>query len=188
MRLDEFVNNKILNELDMPRTRGLAGNILKSNGYEKIGRGAYASVWAKPGENTIVKIFDNDDSSYKKFINLTLSNPNDHFPKIKGKMFQINDRYTAIRIERLEPVDKAKYIQLGLAPVYNYLNYVKNSRSHMSPEGTETMLAKIDELDKNQPGIKKALDLIAKNFEYFDFNPDNVMLRGNTIVITDPVN
>lgn len=188
MRLDEFVNNKKLTEFEKPKTRGLAGNLLKQHGYEKIGKGSYASVWAKPGEEYIVKIFDNGDASYKKFVNLAQSNPNDHFPKFKGKMFQMTDNYSAVRMERLEPMSEQQFLSIGLGPVYHYLNYLKNPDGfYLGEEQLKDIMAKMDQLEKDQPGIKSALETIAKNFTSFDVKPDNFMLRGDTVVITDPV-
>lgn len=177
-----------LTEFTRPNTRGLAGYELKQRGYEKLGKGAYASIWAKPGENTIVKLFDNDDVPYQKYISLISSNPNDHFPKLKGKIVKINSKYNAIRMEKLEPISDSDFMKLGLGPVYHYLNYLKDPNiSPLSDENKQDVLTKIDQLESDQPGIKKAFEILAKNFKSFDIKPDNFMLRGNIIVIIDPV-
>lgn len=192
MRLDEFVNQKVMNELYRPNTRGLAGNFLKNNGYEKIGRGSFASVWGKPGEDFLIKIFDNSDRAYPAFVNLAMNHRNDHFPKFKGKLIQINDKYSGIRIERLEPMSDSQFKSLGLEPVYKFLNYVRDVErgveKNWHSDQVKSVLQQIESLEKSQPGIKQALTLIAQNLNYtFDIQPQNFMLRGNTVVILDPI-
>ncbi len=192
MRLGEFVNQKVLTELSRPNTRGLAGNFLKNNGYEKIGKGSFASVWGKQGEDFLLKIFDNSDKAYPEFVNLATSNKNNHFPQFKGKMTKINDKYSGIRIERLEPMSEAQFLSLGLGPVYNYLNYIRDVERgvehNWQPDLVKSTMQQMDNLESTQPGIRNALELIAKKLNYtFDVQPANFMLRGGTVVILDPV-
>lgn len=192
MRLDEFVNNKVLSELKKPNTRGLAGNLLKNNGYEKIGKGSFATVWGKLGEDFLIKIFDNSDKAYPAFVNLAMKNPNDHFPKFKGKVTKVNEKYSGIRVERLEPMSESQFISLGLEPVYKYLNYIRDVQrgvEHNWQQGqVSTMMEQMEKLEKTQPGMKQALTIIAQNLNYvFDVQPQNFMLRGKTVVILDPV-
>lgn len=193
MRLDEFFNQTFLNELQTPNSLGMAGYKLKSAGYEKIGRGSFASVWGKPGEDFLVKIFNNMDRAYPEFVKLASNSPNKYFPKFKGKLIKINEKYSAVRVERLEPMPESQYKQLGLDVVDDYLNYQRDVHRGIDhnwhKDNVNSLIEQIYKLDDNQPGIKAALDLIAEKLISFtfDFQPQNVMLRGNTVVILDPV-
>lgn len=176
-----------IDELTRPNTRGLAGYELKQRGYEKLGKGAFATIWAKPGEDFVIKIVDNDDKSYQKYISLIQSNNNEHFPVLKSKLIKMNEKYSAIKMERLVPMSDQQYIQIGLAPAYNYLNFLRKGAAPIEEVNTTKMKIEIEALEKNQPGIKEAFKIIADNFQNFDVHPYNVMLRGSTVVLTDPV-
>ena len=188
MRISELLTeSEILDEISRPK-RSEAHNILMNAGYEMLGYGIFANVYAKPGENGVLKLFDSEDEAYQKFVYMAMSNPNPHFPKFKGKMMKITDEYYAIRMEKLTPLpdtpDTASYAK----KISAYVKLIQNKSGRIRSDADE-LISDIDEIEKEQPGIKYACNMIGNRFkeEIIDIHNDNIMLRGNILVITDPV-
>jgi hypothetical protein len=186
MRINELLNeSEVLDEITRPM-QGNAEYMLEKAGYEKIGNGIYANVFAKPGADHVLKLFGYSDLAYKDFVNMTIQNPNIHFPKFKGKLMKVTKDYYAIRMELLTPLPKDKGDALQLIKNYIYA-YIRDS---FQPFYGANQMA-MDNLEKAQPGITEAAELVAtliKNNDLgLDLHMKNAMMRGNTIVITDPV-
>ena len=192
MRINELINeSQVLDEITRPDTMGNAQSILLKAGYKQIGAGWYADVYAKPDADHILKLFSVTDTAYPKFVNMTIQNPNIHFPKFKGKMMKVNEHYYAVRMEKLTSFGKTMDIVGEIEDyIYGYANYGKSwpETDVRGKEVTEEMA----QLEKTQPGITKACDLISKLIRSglvgIDLHPGNLMMRGDTIVFTDPVN
>ena len=185
MRINELITeSQVLDEITRPNSIKNAEEVLKKAGYEKLGEGLYADVFAKSGADHVLKLFDESDNAYRMFVNMTIQNPNTHFPKFKGKMMKVTNDYYAIRMENLERLSTANYQKLELMRDYIY-SYVWNKIQPLS------WATSMEKLEKAQPGIKKACDLIAhliiNDNLRLDLHMRNAMMRGNTIVFTDPV-
>jgi len=196
MRINEIITeSQVLDEITRPDTMGNAQSILLKAGYKQIGDGWYADVYAKPDADHVLKLFSVTDTAYPKFVNMTIQNPNIHFPKFKGKMMKVNEHYYAIRMEKLTSLVKLMldhgYDILGDIEdyIYGYANYGK-SWPETDVRGKE-VTEEIAQLEKTQPGITKACDLISHLIKSgvagIDLHPGNLMMRGDTIVFTDPV-
>lgn len=159
---------------------------LSSKGYEKLGEGCYAYVWAKPGANTVLKIFANTDTAYFDFANLAMAHQdNPHFPKFSGKLIRINDQWRAVRMERLTklPPNGGIYYRTTAEYLAWHDRWVEfRARYPVTEEKITLVLTKL-------PLMKAALDLLAQRFPRtsFDIHPENIMLRGPLPVLTDPV-
>ena len=186
MRLNEFVNQKVINELAFPETFKGAVDRLKSAGYNSLGSGYYGQVFEKPGADYVLKVFSNRDKAYTEFVNLVKSNSNDHFPKFRGDLVKINDAYSAIRMEKLNPNTDEKiasyldyYISDGKTDYDEYFN-------GFDEEEADDVIYDMFESD---PSLRSACNLIksklAKKFN-IDIHDDNIMWRGTTPVIIDP--
>ena len=57
MRINEVVNNNLLNELSTPTTFKDAVERLKSAGWNSIGSGYYGQVFEKSGIDYVLKLF-----------------------------------------------------------------------------------------------------------------------------------
>lgn len=182
MRLDEFVNQKVINELTIPDTFKGAVERLKSAGYNSLGSGYYGQVFEKPGADYVLKVFSNRDKAYTNFVNIARQNQdNPHFPKIKGSIVKVTDAYSAVRTEKL-----ANYSGEYASVLEEYLE--TGSLEHNNPD----VKSKLEKVFQEQPGLKDALDVIHSSLiktgqHENDFHMDNMMSRGNTIVIIDPV-
>jgi hypothetical protein len=188
MRYREVIGERRLNELLRPSDKEAAGAILQNAGYSKVGSGVFADVWSKPGSEFVLKLFDKADQSYLRFIDLVKNNPSPYFPTFKGKPIEVNDEYVAIRIEKLDGFVTPAFAE-------KVQRYVSNRRSFVSDEnlkrGLPEVFNSIVELDRQWPGFKAALDLLADEYgsgrrSFIDLHNENIMLRNGAPVIIDP--
>ena len=180
---------QVLDEITRPGTIDDAHEILKKAGYAQIGDGYYAEVFAKPGADHVLKLFNSRDKAYQAFVNLAIQNPNIHFPKFKGKMMKITDNYYAIRMEKLTPIAGISGSPRDRGIIKLMIEYI--TRKEDDPFRPFPDQRQMDVLEKLQPGITAACDVIVELLKHNDAEVDlhlgNVMMRGNTYVITDPV-
>ena len=181
MRIPELFLETYLNQLDeltRPDTMGKAEKVLEKAGYVQLGTGAFASVYVRPGSSNVLKLFYADDTAYIDFVKATLKYPNPHFPKFKGKMMKITDTYYAVQMEKLREYNGSWKNPSLLSSYIYYLQGLHDA----------DIADEINALEKEQPGIKAACKIIAdKVGHHLDLASNNLMMRGNTIVITDPV-
>lgn len=195
MRLNEFSN---LNEISRP-TWDDATKILSNNGYSQIGHGLHAEVFHKNGSSNIVKLFSNDDDGYQSFIKLVSSHPNQNFPKFVGKMTKINNHYSAIRMEKLNPLTNFPDWFAGTVSVYEDARQETHNKSSMTAEeilsnhySRHDDEAKLLDLFKKQPDLEKAINLIIDELvinqgRILDLHRQNIMSRNGIWVIIDPI-
>src|ERR1700748_2668287 len=96
-----------ISEITRPHDHGFAADHLIKSGYTPMGSGSNAQVVAKSDSRYVVKLFSTSDRSYLTFLKLIQANPSEHFPKIYGKPYRVNDQYYAVRIEKLSKLDDA---------------------------------------------------------------------------------
>jgi len=181
MRIQE-----ILTEVTRPNSRGTAGLILHDAGYGRIGKGNNADVFWKPGLPYVLKLFESSERGYIDYVRIAKANPNPHFPVFKGGVIKINDRYNAIRMEKLDRLDFSYNIRQVLDGMSDYIDIVKgHSVSHSSKQ---VVIQNMERIESIQPGMTKACELIATIPDASsDLHVANVMMRGKTLVIIDPV-
>jgi hypothetical protein len=176
-----------LSEFTKPSTKKNAEAILLNAGYKRLGSGCFADVYHKEGASYVLKLFVPADKAYLDYIKLVQANPNEHFPKFVGKLIRVTPDYYAIRTELLEPFiyDKETEKKIDMIGGYLYFSKIPPTR----PEKIETFKIIQKWMNKNS-SLKDACDLIAKRLlkkYHEDVSANNIMLRGNTIVLTDPV-
>jgi hypothetical protein len=102
---------------------------------------------------------------------------NPHVPKVRGKFMPIGDQGYAVRIEKLEPIS-------GVSdPVFRkYIDpHLPGSFSYLLDEENFTFL------QENWPQL---YDLMMEVFDItneLDWHTGNIMKRGDTMVIIDPL-
>lgn len=163
-----------VDEITRPASQDEVYRILTKAGYDFLGQGSFGSVFEKPGANYVLKVFAANDDAYLAFIELARAHPdNPHFPKFTGKIVRVNDRFRAIRMEKLRPADST---------VVDYVDTYMNDWQHV-PSYDDAMQF----LDWN-PKLKEACDLIMQLGYELDVNGSNCMGRADgTFVFTDPV-
>jgi len=137
-----------------------------------------------------LKIFQSRDKAYIDFIKMVLANPNIHFPKFRGRLIKINNFYYAVRMEKLKTTRSTKisgiideYLRYGR----DMLEYGEERKKQIERYETYKNILKYFE---KEPELKKACDIIISNLfpkYYNDVHDSNIMKRGSTIVLTDPV-
>ena len=187
MRINEIITeSEVLDEITRPGTIDDAHEILKKAGYAQIGDGYYAEVFAKPGADHVLKLFNSRDKAYQAFVNIAIQNPNTHFPKFKGKMMKITNNYYAIRMEKLSELAGDPRTRGIIKLMIEYITRKEDDPFRPFPDQRQ-----MDVLEKLQPGITEACDVIVELLKHnnadVDLHLGNVMMRGNTYVITDPV-
>lgn len=159
---------------------------LKARGYKKLGWGSFCSVYARNNEDEVIKVGNdvNGDGymQFRRFVGLRSSNP--HLPYIRSLEIFDNEPgnpysvpYYVVRMERLqdsykrcdEPVFRDALREAGLNDICDLAepeNITAKTRAMLYVKGALAELFRT-----HCPDIKYA----------------NVMLRGSTLVITDPV-
>lgn len=187
MRIDELVGYKNKPEYKAVQDTGFIfgyGGLkdkLDELGYEKynLGSGLYASVYARPEDNFVVKIFS-PDMGYKRYLDYMQKNvQNPYVPKLRGKPVKLPNNFTLVRLEKLTPITGDLFREI------RFLTHPdKGDRS--SPE----YKAARKEFEDKYPQFLNLLDEItqlAGNAGLsLDLHPGNIMMRGNLPVITDP--
>jgi hypothetical protein len=154
---------------------------LEANNYKEymIGSGFFSGVFARPQDNYVIKIFQND-KGYNKFLKYILQNQNNpHIPKIKGKPITLLKKYKIVRIEKLSPITTPEQEEI-FNKLYHYIN-------RKYPNGKADNQSEIKYTIKNKyPNIIPILEIMIDNKTILDFHKENMMFRGDTPVITDP--
>lgn len=181
MRVSDLFEST-LTELSRPSTRGDAEAVLTDAGYTQLGKGSQGVVYQKPGSPYVLKLFNSNDEAYANFIGLALRNPNPHFPKFFGKRVMVTPNYFAIRTEVLKP-STGREEEVGLIDRYiiqmrDYGAVYDEVYTYMNAPANVELKAACDVVSK----------FLKQNSDFFcDVHPPNVMLRGNTLVLTDPM-
>lgn len=185
--------NKIQEAIDYQRHLKIINAHMKKMGYKKLGGGADAQVYAKtedqvikiliPSDATNVSIAEKAFLEFYKFCKANQRNP--HLPKffkIQGQDYSDfyidGERFIQIAQERLTEIPApSKYDEM----LFDMINSVENDAP----------------LERTYPGYEllyKTLQSVSKLGKILGFDSDfiktdddfNIMLRGQTLVITDP--
>jgi hypothetical protein len=149
---------------------------LAKYGFYKLGSGIYGTVYEKAGYPWVFKLFKGDPA-YLYFVKYAkLHQDNVHIPKIKGHTIQVTPDTYAIRTELLRKITPTEFAPLGEMVRYIYWK-------ELSPFAQK----KFDELIKVYPAIYEIFsDMLSAGF-LLDVHEGNIMMRGNDIVLTDPI-
>lgn len=180
-------------------------------GIKVVGSGSFGTVFWHPSWNFVYKIFE-EDSGYMQFVEFAMKNSyNPHLPKILRAPRQIHafhmrhhqtsPKLWAVKIEKLDEVvgearaflndgrvwfATRRFVADQLEPVDDV-----SMRGHPvdSSQHLEDVFNKFQQFDLR--GIVTTLADLADESDIspydFDLHDRNFMLRGNTIVIIDPM-
>jgi hypothetical protein len=203
--LDE--DARVLKKQELDELRGVKqdlsntdyGTLLQQHGFTQLGRGAYGQVWQHPKFNYVLKTFQKKDLAYQSWVATCLKHKdNPHLPKfVSAQIINLPNDMCAIRMEKLTPINQS------LHKVVSYSNAIVGDANY---EWT----GKIDNFDELEygvyqtheyPGIAQFADQHPKYLEalwlviqlvkagkgHDDLTYNNCMMRGNELVITDPL-
>lgn len=157
-------------------------SIMDYYGFEHLGTGSYGSAYINPKYPWVFKIFSHDPGymTYIKYVKHNQNNP--HVPKIRGGLIKISNNVYVVRIEKL-----TKLSDPNLAKIISFFQdlVVDGYTFDDIPQQKQDTL-------KPYKGLYKIISDIwnGDSFSKFELDlatPGNIMLRGNTPVILDPV-
>jgi len=156
---------------------------LKKDGWKMLGNGTFGAVMEKDGLDWVLKLFRSDDAAYIAFVHLAQAHPNPHFPVFTRNILS-RGRLSVVRVEKLAPCKTYHVTKFG------HLTGLYMETTDDPPD--DVNLQKCRDFVKATPALQQACDLIAGNL-LGRFNLDietenNVMMRGDTFVFSDPVN
>lgn len=201
MRIDELVPYKsnpqikdiqdILNSKDSTNVKFVKiKRYLASIGFKELGSGSFATVFEHPTYPWVFKFFK-ADPAYEYFLDYALKNQdNPNIVKIRGRWIKLGNKLCMARIEKLNQIgsDHAVWEFIKAFSLYN-------SQHEQSNAAEALAIPAIKNGSEQYPGIWKVItELNPKPLGFrWDINirifgdDNNIMLRGSTPVITDPL-
>jgi hypothetical protein len=156
---------------------------MQENGFSKLGSGAFANVYERPGYPWVFKIFTRDPAYLEWLGYVTANRGNEHVPKLRGKPFKINNDTFAVRMEKLSPLpDNYHDDPLIDAVMWGGVPPTSQSKRTITDAGHTDLLSVLSAINNIAYGGNSHTKDYGADLHRF-----NVMLRGNTLVITDPV-
>lgn len=156
------------------------GEILSRFGYNVLGSGMFGAVIDM--EDFVLKVFRADDDAYLAFLDFCDEVDSPHLPNILWDA-QINEKMWAVCLEKLEPIDTWDNSFQGKLTAHLYREINKYQYKLRDDETYHPKLP----LDLR--ATMELMEEYRKNNDssfWCDIHDGNVMLRGSTIVITDP--
>ncbi|RYD65188.1 MAG: hypothetical protein EOP83_07935 [Verrucomicrobiaceae bacterium] len=156
---------------------------LESKGFKRLGDGEYGGVFDHPSfkGRYVLKVFR--DPMYEAFLGYCAKHPqNPHLPKIVGKVMPIGKLAHMVRIERLQDMPKQLFVNLKLDRIVASLEWPPTShpeqmalQNAIQQGNLHSLYTTLMSLTQAKPGRGR-----------IDLHYGNFMLRGETIVISDP--
>lgn len=170
----------------------LADNYAFEHGFHRLGSGQFAGVYGHPTYPYVIRIFAKGDEGYIKWLKFCLAHQGNRFiPKFKGKPVQAAPSLYVVRMERLKPIPSSQEDDIRtLSWVISHYSLMMDPDQY-AQYTEETRLA----IERLFPDFRTDADL--KEIGLFmspennrdvveDIHDENVMLRGEQMVITDP--
>jgi hypothetical protein len=160
-------------------------NELGKLGWALAGKGFFATVFAHPSKNYVLKIFYKD-SGYMIYAKIMAANQrNAHVPRLKGKLHMLAKDVYVIRMERLQPLLRHDPI------IKQYLDPNLESQLMGDPEVEDVFSDDNQEFLANRwPDLYDLINIVkskATSWVWDDLHSLNVMKRGKILVVTDPL-
>ncbi len=186
-----------LEELNLDAAKHLARTVwdrtdaverwLVEHGFTQLGRGSYGSVWTDYSR-VVVKVFHNDPA-YVKFVEFCRSHRGDpHLPKI-SKLYPLAGNSGIVFMELLTPYEGDRKFVDTMDDYFHWRMLDFSGRLTTQGIKFPEWMPHFAKKNKNLAGTLDELAYYFCQTSYFaDIHSKNIMMRGNTIVITDPVN
>lgn len=181
-RIDELQGIRQHAEQDFQSKQDVVAYI-RSKGFTMLGSaGMYGAVFDHPsfGGRYVLKVFS--DPFYEQFLTWAATQNSPHLPKIVGKVMKIGSG-SMVRIERLDTMSERFWTRCGLEEVCTEI--VEFEPLTAKGWGDVENLANARGLSALFP-ILKTVSVNKPSGSILDFHDGNFMLRGKTIVLTDP--
>lgn len=176
--------------------------VLYNNGFRPLGSGSFGTVWENPQLSYVLKVFSDTDVAYLDWIKTAMQHKNNpHIPQyVSPRVVRIVPGVVAIRTERLTRITRTAYellkpinalvdnsIRTGLSPS----KIVEHLVAARDPQATQPRPQSFFAYSQEYPYLIPALDIICEFIKTSgyrqDLHDENIMMRGDTIVFSDPV-
>ena len=149
---------------------------LEDQGFKHIGQGSFSEIYLKPGYPWMFKLWSHDPAYLWWITWAAKHQDNPNVPRVKGLPVQIAPDTYVVRLEKLR--SRGAYDHTQLADLLNNVETIDD----ISKEDLQW-------IRKEYPGIYDALRVIQRAGSSFvvDLHSDNIMMRGQTPVLVDPV-
>lgn len=204
MNLQELDISHKLQKIYHPTSYKLHG-IMRDHGWNILGTGFEATVAEKPGLPYVLKVFLKQ-SKYTQFVQFCQQHGNNpYLPRFSRYVRPVpHTRFSYVRMEKLKPVNERR-LMTAYAEYMCAVDQVFKSEDR-TPVFWNHALSRweLDELPEKEGytdvaqcaaqaptqwthTIEALVKLMqSEGIKQFDLHPDNMMLRGSTLVITDP--
>lgn len=146
--------------------------LLKNRGYTRVGDGAYSNVYAKGKDKRVIKVgFVNTDNYIHFAQAVGIRNRNKHLPKIYS--IRVYD------VDPTNPMSMPYYIVVMERLKHDSENGYGSDQFYRQFRKPTT---------RNLREVRKVIAQIRREYKAFtDYSWSNVMWRGDTPVVTDPI-
>lgn len=167
-------------------------NLLKMKGFKPLNSGSYATVYGAKGHDKVYKIgrVADNERGYLKYLRALhkMRKHNPFTPKIYSWWTFTDGRNTSnnvfvITMERLVEFDSDDAYEVS-----DMLEgIIRSKRDNKSNTGAERLGVEIKMPAKLNRVVTIIADLLDNTDARSDIHTGNIMLRGNQVVITDPI-
>jgi len=154
---------------------------LRQAGYGVLSTaGNFSRVWDRPDADHVLKLFSTTDQGYWTFLRFCMTARSPYLPRLRGRPIQVNHHYSAVRLERLEPLDHLSWVVEPMQAVFHNPD-VPADRRHAVIRLGATYPKLIDTI--------RVIKQVCLNDQHLhpDLFERNIMRRGDVPVIIDPI-
>jgi hypothetical protein len=172
--------------------------LVKKAGVKKLGGGAYSQVFQHPKYgNVVVKVYTAKDRDYARYVQFCLKHQsNPYVPRIADEVKYKSpegEKYNIVFLEKMTAMKTARGVAAKLQKAFSKLEpeELSDIEYHCEEQDMPELFEYLDALVKEGRANSSFVELWKHIRSYgkdkFDMHPGNVMLRGQQLVITDPV-
>ena len=176
--------------------------LLYNNGFRALGSGSFGTVWDNPNLPYVLKVFTDQDRAYIDWINTARQHSdNPHMPHfVSPRAMRIVPGVMAVRMEKLTRINQEAYnlirpinalvensIRTKLLPSEIVKHLIDNRDPGAAEPAPDTFYAYAQKYLDLVPALDIICQFIKKSGYRNDLHDENIMMRGDTMVFTDPV-
>ena len=202
MKIQELEITRTIQRLRDP------GEILRKAGWEVLGAGMDGAVAEHPSKPYVLKLFVSN-SAYVPFVHYVQTHQsNPHLPRFNRYVKKVPGTHLSyVRMEKLKNLDEDQVIETHPGEVLSLYTIARVYGQWVEPAFVRPLLARLElarlpqlnEIENvcrekniqppSQGWLQAVTDLVMMSQSQhlgWDLHLNNVMLRGSTLVITDP--
>lgn len=161
-----------------------------AKGYKVLNRGASAMVLGSPDGREVIKVGPTNDC-WLQFAERAKHDDNPHVPKILA--LNTYGKHYLARIEHLSEVPDTFFKNVSYLRIASWMLVYgkwKTPRDIYLARFTPGQIKKLaNDLEREDPQMADALKMVVstKGACNYDLHPENLMKRGSTLVVSDPL-